>query len=151
MYKHNIEALSWNQCYQENVRNIMYFEYVSIAIVIQHAKCMCCIILSFVIVILVRFQWTLNFSDRFLKNTQILNFVKIRPLEAKLFHADGHDKANSCFLQFYKHSKNHFMCIKIALNLICSFPRRSILKWLLYTICSIAKMLKYFNERIIVK
>jgi len=31
----------------------------------------------------------------FFESTQILNFLKIRPLGAKLFHADRHDEANS--------------------------------------------------------
>jgi len=52
----------------------------------------------------------LIFLDRFSKNTQISNFIKIRPVGAELFHADGrldgqtdrHDEANSRFLQFYE-------------------------------------------------
>jgi hypothetical protein len=40
-------------------------------------------------VILVRFEWNLNFLDRLSKNTQISNFMKLRPLGVKLFHADG--------------------------------------------------------------
>ena len=55
-------------------------------------------------VILVRFEWNLNFLDRFSKNTQILNFMKIRPVEAELFHVDrrtdGHDEAGSRFWKF---------------------------------------------------
>ena len=39
--------------------------------------------------IFVRFEWNNNFLDRFLKNSQILNFMKIRPVGAELFHADG--------------------------------------------------------------
>jgi len=47
---------------------------------------------------------TLYFPDRVSKNTQISDFIKIRPVAAELFHADrqtdGHDKANSRPLQF---------------------------------------------------
>ena len=55
-------------------------------------------------VILATFEWKLNFLNRFSKSTQIPNFIKIRPVGAKLFHADGqidrHDGANSQFSQF---------------------------------------------------
>ena len=40
-------------------------------------------------VILVRFYWNLNFRDIFSKNTQLSNFMKIRPVGVELFHADG--------------------------------------------------------------
>jgi hypothetical protein len=51
-----------------------------------------------------------EFSHRFSKNTQISNFMKLRPFEAELFHADGrtdgqtdiHDEANSRLSQFYE-------------------------------------------------
>jgi hypothetical protein len=39
-------------------------------------------------VVLVRFQWNLKCVYRFSINTQISNFVKIRPVGAELFHAD---------------------------------------------------------------
>jgi hypothetical protein len=39
--------------------------------------------------ILVIFEWNLNYSDRFSKNTQVPNFMKIHPMWAQLFHANG--------------------------------------------------------------
>jgi len=47
--------------------------------------------------------------DRFSRNTHIPNFMKIRPVEAELFRADGqtdktdrHNEANSPFSQYYE-------------------------------------------------
>jgi len=52
----------------------------------------------------VYYKWNLNFLDRFSKNPQLSNFIKIRLVEADLFHADGqtdrHDEANSRISQF---------------------------------------------------
>jgi hypothetical protein len=54
--------------------------------------------------ITVGFQLNLNFLAKFSKNTQISNFMKIRPVGVELFHADRqtdrHDETNSRFLQF---------------------------------------------------
>jgi hypothetical protein len=46
-------------------------------------------------VIHVGFSCKLNFRDRFSKNPQISGFVEIRPMEAKLFHADRQTDAQT--------------------------------------------------------
>jgi len=47
-----------------------------------------------------------KFLDRFSKNTQMSNFMKIRPVRAELFHTGGgtgrQDEVNSHFSQFCK-------------------------------------------------
>jgi hypothetical protein len=58
------------------------------------------------------FNETWIFPDKFSKNNKIQNLMKIRPVGAELFHADGrtdrqtytdrHDEANSRFSQFCK-------------------------------------------------
>ena len=39
--------------------------------------------------VLSHFKQTWGFPDRFLKNTQISNFVKIRPVGAEMFRVEG--------------------------------------------------------------
>jgi hypothetical protein len=63
-------------------------------------------------VILVRFWWNLNLLDRVSKNTQVSNFMKIRPVGAELFHADRQTdrqtdmKLTVAFRNFAKTPKN---------------------------------------------
>jgi len=46
-----------------------------------------------------------NFLDRFSENTQILNFMKIRPVGIVLFHADKEpDKRKDRHKEFNSHS-----------------------------------------------
>ena len=40
-------------------------------------------------VFLIRFKWNLNILGNSSKNSQILNFIEIRPVWAELFHSDG--------------------------------------------------------------
>ena len=66
--------------------------------------------LSKVPVILVRIYKNLNSLERFSKNTQISNLMKVRPVGAELFHAekqadrqtDRHDEADSHFSKFWE-------------------------------------------------
>jgi len=51
-------------------------------------------------VIYVRFQWNLNFLERYSKNNQISNFMKIRPVGAELFHADGQTDITKLIIVF---------------------------------------------------
>jgi hypothetical protein len=51
-------------------------------------------------VILVRFEWNLNFLYTFCKNTQIPNVTKIHPVEAELFHADGQTDTTKITVDF---------------------------------------------------
>jgi hypothetical protein len=59
---------------------------------------------------LVRFKWNLNSLDRFSKNNEISNFMKICPVGAELFYMDRqmgrHDEANSCVSQFCSYAWN---------------------------------------------
>jgi hypothetical protein len=57
-------------------------------------------------VFLVIFSQNLKFLTGVSKSTQISNFITIRPVAAKTFHADGHNEANSPFRNFANAPKN---------------------------------------------
>ena len=48
---------------------------------------------------------TWSFRDRFSKNTQISNFMKIRPVEAEVFHADVQTDMTKLIVT-YRNSEN---------------------------------------------
>ena len=52
--------------------------------------------------ILVRFQWNLNLLNRFSKNPQISNLMKIHPVVAELFHADGQMAGQTDMTKLFK-------------------------------------------------
>jgi hypothetical protein len=62
---------------------------------------------------LLRFKWNLKFLDRFAKNTQISNFMKMRPLGAELFRTDGRIDMTTLLFAFHNFanaSKNWTFC-----------------------------------------
>jgi hypothetical protein len=69
-------------------------------------------------VIVVRFESNANFLNRFLKNTQISNLVRIRPVGSMLFHADGQTDGQDtditklivAFRNFANLPKNYIFC-----------------------------------------
>jgi len=52
------------------------------------SRCTCTVFMCSVVTA-VTLQWNVNFLDVFSKRNQISNFMKIRPVGAELFHADG--------------------------------------------------------------
>jgi len=51
-------------------------------------------------VIFVSFELNSNFLDRFSKNTQISNLMKMSPVGAELFHADGRTDMKKLIVAF---------------------------------------------------
>jgi hypothetical protein len=63
-------------------------------------------------IILVRLEWNLDFLKIFSKNNKILNFKKVRPVGAQLFHVGGRtdtrDEANTRFFATLRTPKIQF-------------------------------------------
>ena len=81
----------------------------------------------------------LEFSD-FSKNSEVLNFMKIRPVGAELFHADGRTdmtKLLVAFRNFANASKNLPSFLFCRTHELCIKPpegqtRSSLRQWLLF-------------------
>jgi hypothetical protein len=70
MYKHNTAACLHNNCCSGKAVSITYSECVLVALVIQHAKRMCCIILSSVACTALSYFSTLSQKQQdFFKNS----------------------------------------------------------------------------------
>ena len=75
-------------------------------------------------VIFVRFYLNKNFLDIFSKNSQILNYMTIRPMGAEMIHADGrtdrHDEASSCVSQYAKPPTGSTFCThRVFMSFVC--------------------------------
>jgi hypothetical protein len=65
--------------------------------------------------ILLQFQCKFNILDRFSRNPQILNFMKIRPVKAELFHADGRTNGQTHMMNLIVAFRNFANASKMAL------------------------------------
>jgi hypothetical protein len=68
------------------------------------------------VVPVVRVIFSGNFKciDKFSKNIEIPNFMKIRPVGVELLHAEGHDEANSRFSRLnIHHNFQYYMILRI--------------------------------------
>ena len=69
-------------------------------------------------VILVRLHWYSKFLDRFYKNSQRWNFMKIRPMGAELSHADGQTDMTKVIVAFRNLANVPKTCVTNSLTLL---------------------------------
>jgi hypothetical protein len=108
IYKSNIEGRSRNQYFRGKAISVLYSNFMSVTLVMQHAKCTHRIKLSSV-TCLSGWLAQINISALSYKRHDV---IKILPTGAQLFHADGQkdgwadrqDEANSCFSQYCEHA-----------------------------------------------
>jgi len=58
----------------------------------------------------------MTFLDRFAKNTQISNFIEIRPVGAELFHADGQADTTKLIVAFSNSANAPKNCMPEEIN-----------------------------------
>jgi hypothetical protein len=63
---------------------------------------------------LVRFSRNSHFLGNFSKNTQITNFIKIRPVRDELFHADGQRQTDMKLRVFFESLRTRLKTIVAA-------------------------------------
>ena len=83
-------------------------------------------------VILVRFSWDLNFLDRLSKNSQIQNFMIIRPVGAELFHADRRTDMTTPIVAFrnFANGSRRFGITRIYASVLMALWRTAVAQWL---------------------
>ena len=70
----------------------------------------------------------MNSHDGFSKDSQMSDFIKIRPVRDELFHADGrkdrHDEADSRFSQFCERAYKFYILRAQAISVFCMVLRK---------------------------
>jgi hypothetical protein len=76
-------------------------------------------------VILVRFEWNLNFLDRFSKSIQIWNFMEMRPMGTELFLADGRTDG-----QTDRHRRTDMTKLIVVFRSLANAPENQLVEWM---------------------
>jgi hypothetical protein len=73
--------------------------------------------------ILVKLSLNLDMLNRFSKNLQISNFIKILPVGAELFHADGRTETTNLIVAFWNFvisKRNSMFRHTVVLSVLCA-------------------------------